>query len=480
MAESTTESFEGSAPADLPARATRVAALAALLLHACGSGGSGAPRPVPRSIAPDTGYAGLTTAVQIHGDDFAARPTSNGQADTHHRAWLGDTELADVTWIDSHTFSATVPAGLAAGVAPLRVQNAYGMQGTLPDAFTTLVVPASLTASIATSRGTAGLGQPFDVTFTVKNGGTGAANLGPVDASQTGAAADCGPPSPAGALTLAAGASQAYTWSCAGTGAGTLELDATVSGNDAATNAPLQAAPPAAAQVQIQTPAALAAALAVSGGGSSVEVGQAFTLQAAIANHGGATATLGSLTVTPAEAGCGAPTPALPIVVQGGLEVSFSLTCAAATAGPLAPAVSVRGHDANTGGLVTASATLVPTLTAQPPSVLTATVAAAPTTFAVGQGTGVTLYVTNGPGLPTAQITSVAPWATGQTGVAACTPVTVSPGTAVAASGTVEFSWTCTASQAGDVLLGASVNYIAGGVHGSASPVVPVAATITP
>lgn len=453
--------------------------VAVLLACACGGGGGAGPTPVPRSIAPSTGYAGLTTAVRIEGDDFAARPDGKGNIDTRHRAWLGDVELADVTWIDAHTLEATAPAALSPGVLALKVQNAYGRVGTLPSAFTTLAIPAQLSASIAASRSTAGLDQPIDVTFTVTNGGTGAADLAEVSPSHAGPAAACGAPSPATGVTLAPGATQRYTWSCAGAASGALVLDASVIGTDATSGAPLALTAASAAQVAVQAPARLAATVAVDGAPGTVLVGQAIGLRVEVTNQGGAAALLGSLGITPPEAGCGVPSPALPQTVAGGATLALTSTCAATTPGSLAPAASVRGQDGNTSGLLTASATLTPALTVQAPAALTATVAATLTTVAVGHATDVTLYVMNGPALPTALVTSVAPWTTGD-GRAGCTAVTVPPGTAIAAGATQVFEWTCTATQAGPLLLGATLYYTAGGTPGNVSPAVPVAATITP
>jgi hypothetical protein len=117
-------------------------------------------------------------------------------------------------------------------------------------------------------------------------------------------------------------------------------------------------------------------------------------------------------------------------------------------------------------------------LTAVAPTALTATVAATPTVLAVNQVSSVTFYVTNG-GSRTVQVTNVAPWATG-TGGATCSAVTVRSGTKVSAGAIQVFAWTCAATQAGDLLVGGTVNFTSGGTPGSASPVVPVAVTVTP
>ena len=453
-----------------------VPGLVLVVLCACG-GGSGTPGPVPKGIDPSTGMAGVATAVRITGDDFLARPNGS-QLDTRQRAWLDDVELADVTWVDVHTLTATVPASLTPGAKTLRVQNAYGGQGTLANAFTVMNASSRLAASLTVNHPTVALGQPIDVTFTVRNGGSGAADMTSVTTSQTGAAATCGTPSPAPPVRIDAGGSQVFTWQCTGSSPGNVVLEATAAGTDSSSGAPLSVSA-ATGQVAVQAPAALAATLSVDGSPSAVAVGQAFTLRLAASDTGGASASVNSLTVTPLEAGCGAPTPALPQTVAGGQGATFTFTCAATTAGSLAPAVSIRGQDGNSGGLLTAAATLTPALTVQPPANLTAAIAATPTTVAVGQTITVTFTVTNGAHSPPATVTGMGSWSTGP-GSATCASIRVPPGTTIAAGATQSFGWSCTANGAGDILLGGTLSYTANKVPLSASPAVPLAVTITP
>jgi hypothetical protein len=141
--------------------------------------------------------------------------------------------------------------------------------------------------------------------------------------------------------------------------------------------------------------------------------------------------------------------------------------------------VSVGGQDARTGAPLTTSATLAPALTVQAPAVLTTTVGAAPTTVVLGQATSVTLCVTNGLSAAAATLTDVTPWLTG-TGDATCSPVTVPRNTTLAAGATWSVGWTCTATGAGELFLGATLGYTAGKLHLAASPAVPVAVTIAP
>jgi hypothetical protein len=460
-------------------RKERLAATVLSILAACGgAGSSGIPAPVPRSVVPSAGYTGRTTAVRITGDNFLARPDA-AQLDIQQRAWMGDTELADVTWIDAQTLSATVPAEITPGVKTLKVENAYGRQGTLAAAYTARGAPAGLSATIATGRPTADIAQAIDVSFTVSNGGTGPASVTAVVPSTTGSAAACGAVSPAPPVALGVGASQVFTWSCAGSAEGTLVIDGSAAGTDVTTDQPLSASAVAADQVVVQAPAALAAAVSVDGNLSAVTVGQAFMLTLAVSNPGGAAATVTALAVTPLEAGCGAPAPAMPQTVAGGAAgVIFTFPCAAIATGSLAPAVSVRGQAANTGGLLTAAATLVPALAVQAPAALTAAIAGNPTTLGVGQTTNLTFTVTNGTGSLAVKVTSLASWSTGS-GAAICSGASVSAGITIQPGAAQSFAWTCTATAPGYLLMGGTLNFTVGKTPASASPAVPLAVTVT-
>jgi hypothetical protein len=439
------------------------------LLCACG-GGSSEPTPVPRSVDPSTGFAEVATPVRITGDDFLVGPGGGRQ-----RAWLDGVELADVVRVDVHTLTATVPAGLSPGAKTLQVENAFGQSGRLTNAFTVVAVTSRLAASLAVDRSTAGLGQPIQVTLTLTDGGAGDADVTAISPTATGAAATCGAVTPPTPVHLAAGGSQAFTWQCSGSSTGVLELGASATGADTTTGAG-STADATASQVAIQDPASLAAALSVDGNPSSLTMGQAYTLRVTVSDRGGASATIGSLAVTPPEAGCGVPTPRTPVTVAGGQNAVFAFSCAPATAGNLAPAVSVRGQDANTGGLLTASATLASVLTVNAPTTLTTAITATPTAVAMGQTIDVTFYVASG--ATAATVIGVGPWTTG-TGAATCTSVTVPPGTMVAAGASLSFGWSCTTTAAGDLLVGGTLTYSTGGAPLTTSPV-PLSAAVTP
>jgi hypothetical protein len=451
--------------------------LVALLAAACGSAAPEIPAPTPQSVAPSSGYAGQQVGIQISGANFLAR-TDGSAVDTRQRAWLDGLELVEVTWVDSKTITAIVPAAITPGVKLLRVENAYGASGSLPAAFTVEKIPAGLAAAIAAGP-SADVGQSIAVSFTVTNGGTGAATVTGVAPSATGAAASCDAPTPALPLTLAPGASQLLGWSCTGSEAGALSLSGTVSGTDVTTGQPLSAVALAPAQVAVQAPAALAASVSVDGAPASLTVGQAFTLRLSASNPGGAATRLTALAVTPLASGCGAPSPALPQAIPGGGAVAVTFACAAIQAGTLAPAVSLTGEDGNTGDLLTASATLAPAVAVQAPAQLTAAVAADATVLRAGQAVHVTFTVTNGAASHPATVNSLASWATGS-GAAICTGPSYTPGISIPTGGSRSFAWTCTATVAGNLFLGGTLNYTQSGAPGSASPAAPLAVTVTP
>lgn len=233
----------------------------------------------------------------------------------------------------------------------------------------------------------------------------------------------------------------------------------------------------AGAYTAVELPAALAAAASVDGSPGVVGVGQALTLLLVASNPGGAPAEVTSLAVTPVEAGCGAPTPPTPQAVAGGRSITFAFTCAPATPGSFAPVLEVGGRDARSGGPLGAAATLAPALTVQAPAALTAAVGAVPTSLGLGQATEVTFYVTNGAGAPTATVDAVTPWLAGSGG-ATCSAVPHAGNVSIAAGATWSAGWTCSATGVGELLLGGTLSYSAGGRHLAASPAAPLAVTV--
>ena len=211
------------------ARRSTSVLLAALALAACG--GSDFPAPVPASMTPARGFAANATPVLIQGDGFAVRTVQSSTGgspaiDETFQAWLGEAPLQDVRRVDGQTLSATVPAGLAPGVKPLRVQGPFGTSGTLQNAFTVEgSALASMSATISATPATVNVGQSITVRLTVTNGGTSeATGVAPVSIAVTGTGTVGAPtgPDPATIASLAPGASGTFTWTYPATGAGTL------------------------------------------------------------------------------------------------------------------------------------------------------------------------------------------------------------------------------------------------------------------
>ncbi|MFY3744683.1 IPT/TIG domain-containing protein [Anaeromyxobacter sp. Red801] len=455
-----------------------LAALAALAALSCSSGSDGeAPRPA--SVDPAAGPSAQATRVTIHGDGFLTRPSTKlsgggAEVDVRHRAWLGDTELEQVTWVDVRTLQATVPAGLAPGSKRLVVENALGRQGALDDAFeVTGAAPAALAASIAADRDTANVGQAVSVTLTVLNGGHATANLTSVVLDHGGtAAATCGSVTPAPGA-LGTGASATFHWTCTASAPGTLSLSGTAGGTDATSGDPVSASSASPASVLIQTPAALDVALAVEGNPAEALIGQTLAISLTVQDTGqaGATVTRVEPTATPADAvACGAPTPSPPQPVAGAGARAFAWTCTPLAAVDVALGASVGGTDANTGATLQASAPTA-SLHVLRPAELTAALAVDRTTADVDQPVHVTFTLFNG-GTAAAEVASIVatrdPAAT-----STCTAPAPGPGR-LAAGASATFTWTCSASAAGLIVLGGTASgtdAVSGGVLGAtASP----------
>ena len=91
-------------------------------------------------MEPSSAVAGVPLAAVVRGASFNLAITSSLEnssvsvRDTF-RAWLGGTELAGVTWVDTATLRTTVPA-LAPGSYDLVVEDPAGQRGTLQNALT--------------------------------------------------------------------------------------------------------------------------------------------------------------------------------------------------------------------------------------------------------------------------------------------------------------------------------------------------------
>ncbi len=273
-----------------------------------------------RSISPNKGFSGHTTDVVISGDNFLKSPTSST-----FRAFLDADPLTGVTWVDSHTLQATVPAGLAAGTKALVVENAYGKQGRLAGAFTVQTTPGAALAVRRrdTQPATVNVSQPITVTAQVKNAGSAQAT-GVVAAltltSTDGASASVtNGPDPASVPTLAADEVTTFTWTLVATAAGTLTIEAGATGQDSFSSM-VVTSDPVSVDETIQLPAGLTAT--VVAGRAEADVNQVIPATLTVANGGTATADLASVVFSPSGTATGASctglTPAMPQSVGAG------------------------------------------------------------------------------------------------------------------------------------------------------------------
>jgi hypothetical protein len=435
----------------------RPPAILLLLAGACSGSTSRDDVPLPTAVVPSAGYATVATAVEIAGSRFFAKgtqPSVGGGAtlDTHHRAWLGDVELADVTWVDTSKLTATVPAGLPLGAQKLTVENALGERGTLDGAFTVLS-PPSFSATVSASPTTVSVGQGFTVSLAVSNDGStdvnalalGVPALSPSSLATLSPPAGPVPPAPA---TLATGRRQSFTWTYQATAPGRLAATfGPTTGKDALLGGALTATPPAPAQVTIQQPAAIAATLSIP---PSVAVGADFGVAMTVANTGGADASAVAPDA-PVASSAGAavlksgPTPTS-AVIQGGRSATFSWTYTAKAARTFNVSGGAAGKDANSGTAITAPAATSNSTRAGSAAII-ATVKSAPASAAVGQAFPVVVTFSN-PG--TAGVNPLV--------VLAPTPPPVSgpvptPAPTLAAGQSVDLTWSFEPSAAGKLAI---------------------------
>ncbi len=228
----------------------------------------------------------------------------------------------------------------------------------------TVQQPPVLTIIVGAIPSTVDVGQAVSVTFTVVNGGAAKANGVTVTPSVTGAAT-CGNVAPGATDLGPSGGSQVYTMQCNPTGAGSLVVGGTAAGTDANSGQPVTATTATPATVTVQTAAVLGAAISVDGSPTTLSVGQAVTVRLTVSDTGGAQAVVSSVTPTPAGI-CMAASPTPPQTVTPGGPVTFTWTCTPSSAGTLTLGASVAGTDKNTGGALTASASLSPSPSSSP------------------------------------------------------------------------------------------------------------------
>jgi len=430
----------------------RCSALLACAL-ACARTSPPPPPPAPAAVDPPGSYFGQPTLVRLRGAGFTLGAVQrlggggNIALQQTFRAFLGTAELQNVSWVDSNTLLATVPASVPPGPYGLSVEGPYG-SGTVDGVFQVVdAVPASLSASAAAPTG-AHVGVELTVSQTITNTG-GKTALGVA----AGTPRQSGPPAtiqvPVGTTDIPAGGSAIFTWRVVASAPGTLQLTLPVTGIDEVDHRTLRAQ--STVTVSIVFPAHLVATpQPVS---SPQAVGLPIKVSLDVLNDGGANA-LG--------------------VLPGGLTGTANVTVISAPGAQDIPAGATRTFQWTIKGTAPATATLgcagggtdaidgssVAFAPGQWNPITFVTEAAFDATLTVPPGVlpGETLtvaFVVNNPTAVDAQ--NVQP-ALALSGTAAASMVLQSAPVAanIPAGQTVTFTWTYTAGSAGMLQLDAS------------------------
>jgi len=225
------------------------AATAWLVLWAAGGCGSEIPLPppAPEAVIPAAGWNGADLSVEIHGRDFYVAVVRRLEGDpfstdTRFRAWLGDTELSDVRWIDSATLTASVPRGTPTGLLALSVRSPSGDDGNMPDAYLSFDhLPAELHAEVGVDAQTVRLLTPTAVTVTVTNSGGTTAHAVTATLAESGNGATVPGGGPPAAADIPGGQSVDFSWVRLADGTGEVRFQAAVRGTEELTGDPLAA-----------------------------------------------------------------------------------------------------------------------------------------------------------------------------------------------------------------------------------------------
>jgi uncharacterized repeat protein (TIGR01451 family) len=356
-------------------------------------------------IEPGCGDPAGDTRVVVRGT-LPVKPStslasSETTIDTAYRAWIGDHELATVTWIDAGRMEAVVPAGLPVGMYALTVTSPFGTSASLPDAFRVeqracaAERPALVMAAASLAPNTVTVGQKFLVTATVRNDGlstahvvTGEITLPPTGFEIVDAAA--------GPQDLVSGGSLDLTWTVRATDVTPfpgVTFAAYATGTDGA-GMPIAAPPRATGYLLVNAPASVTARAQAT---SPVDIGQAITYSVIVSNTGSAPAlVVATLEGTASEAAAltAGPAPA-PQIVSGAGQVTFTRTFTANTGCVVTLDVTLAATDANSGLPVMVAPVAPVSVDVQRPAALTTVATASPATVVPGATVTVTATVQN-------------------------------------------------------------------------------------
>ena len=242
----------------------------------CGTpGGSTNPAALVEATEPSCGQSTAETPVTARGS-FPVKPSvsSSGDSsvDTTYRAWVGETVLSDVEWVDERTLTALVPAGIAVGTYGFAVESPFGDRVTKEAAFEirTAACHPVLDAVISIPP-SIDLGD-FTVTMSLSNvgGGTASAVTAEVPSIVAGATAEAlfksGPEGSPADLPSGQPATL-FSWIFTATTPGTLALSSAAHGTDGATGEQVHS------ETAASNEAAVAAGLTISPTSAAVTAG---------------------------------------------------------------------------------------------------------------------------------------------------------------------------------------------------------------
>lgn len=324
---------------------TAALALALALAAGCARETSHAP-PVPLSLAPATGSAHRPVPVIIRGEGFHVRAvqdlSAGARVESTFRAWLGETSLEQVEWVDEHTLQAVVPAGIAPGVHPLTIEDPFGQRGARDGVYEATLAPSALGAGFVDLPASVNVGQPFVATVELVNQGQATVLGATVEISAAGAEPGA-PPAP---VDVPGGESRRVSRTFTASAAGVVALAATATGLDALTGSAVSCT-----AVSASLPALVPATLTAWFELAPQLVPGALQLTLFVANPGGAAAlsvTPGLLLATGVPVTIGtAPPPVAELA--GGETTSFVWPLRADAMGRLDVSTVITAVDANDG-----------------------------------------------------------------------------------------------------------------------------------
>ncbi|MEK7474451.1 MAG: SBBP repeat-containing protein, partial [Candidatus Coatesbacteria bacterium] len=342
------------------------------------------------------------------------------------------------------TWTTTVTAADGNAGWPV-ISNAAGSNTVLVQA------GAWLAAAVSLPAGPVCTGRNFLVTLTVTNtGGATASGIAsaPFVYGGTGLAGPVAGPTPAMPFTLTGTAMRVFTWTYTGVSSGPVILTTTVTGIDVNSGFTITSGPASAGPLSIQTPGVLAALAAAPAFAST---GQYFTVSLTLTNEGeadvtgimpSAVATTGAAFVTKVNG----PVPAGPFILPGGASQTVVWTYSGTAAGAVTFSTSASGSTC--AGMLVKGVDTVP-VTVQTRAVLSARMVAGPQRISTGQGTVLTLTVSNSGQAAALGVTPAAFLMGGPGGVTWVDgPFPVMPAD-VAGLGTAVFTWTFTGASPG-------------------------------